>query len=401
MTKRQKIELRLSEVRKRLNEVADLEGDALTDEVRAEADTLKSEFADLETRFQAATIAEPDPEPTETRAGDREAAELADLTSRASAGDIFAATLEHRSTDGATAELQQHYGIGANQVPLAMLREVEDRVVTPAPTNVGQNQAEIIPGVFPASCAAFLGIDMPVVPVGDAVYPVLTKNADVGTPAKNAAQAETTGSFSAEVLTNSRLQASFFYSREDRARFAGMDSALRMNLGDALSDALDKEILAGTEGLFSGTKLSNHNAAAVTTYANYRDQLAYGRVDGTYAMTVADLRIVMGSGTYAHASGVFRSANAGDRAALEDLMQVTAGVKVSAHVPAVAASKQNAVIRLGMRRDMVAPIWEGITLIPDEITKAADGQIVVTAVMLHAVKILRSAGFYKQQVQVA
>ena len=49
---------------------------------------------------------------------------------------------------------------------------------------------------------------------------------------------------------------------------------------------------------------------------------------------------------------------------------LTAGVRVSAHVPAVASNKQNNVIRLGMRRDMVAPIWEGITLLPDEITKA-------------------------------
>ena len=48
---------------------------------------------------------------------------------------------------------------------------------------------------------------------------------------------------------------------------------------------------------------------------------------------------------------------------------------------------------------MVAPIWEGVTLIPDEITKAGTGQIVVTAVMLHAVKIIRTAGFYKQQTQ--
>ena len=55
--------------------------------------------------------------------------------------------------------------------------------------------------------------------------------------------------------------------------------------------------------------------------------------------------------------------------------------------------------RLGMRRDMVAAIWEGITLIPDEITKAKSGEIVVTAVMLHAVKILRAGGFYKQQTQ--
>ena len=62
---------------------------------------------------------------------------------------------------------------------------------------------------------------MPTVPVGEHVFPVLTTNADVGTPAENAAQAETTGAFSADVLSPSRLQASFFfYSREDRARFS-------------------------------------------------------------------------------------------------------------------------------------------------------------------------------------
>ena len=100
----------------------------------------------------------------------------------------------------------------------------------------------------------------------------------------------------------------------------------------------------------------------------------------------------MGAATFGHAAAAFRSDNAGDRAALEDLMAVTGGVRVSAHVPAVASNKQNAVIRLGMRRDMTAPVWEGVTLIPDEITKDGSGQIVVTAVMLYSVKILRAAG---------
>ena len=48
---------------------------------------------------------------------------------------------------------------------------------------------------------------------------------------------------------------------------------------------------------------------------------------------------------------------------------------------------------------MVAPIWEGVTIIPDEVTKAASGQIVITAVMLYAVKLLRADGFYKQETQ--
>ena len=44
-------------------------------------------------------------------------------------------------------------------------------------------------------------------------------------------------------------------------------------------------------------------------------------------------------------------------------------------------------------------MWEGVTLIPDEISLAKKGQIQITAVMLHAVKILRTGGFYKQQTQ--
>ena len=49
MTNAQKIRLRLSEVRQRLNEISGLEGDAFTDEIRAEAETLQNEYADLET----------------------------------------------------------------------------------------------------------------------------------------------------------------------------------------------------------------------------------------------------------------------------------------------------------------------------------------------------------------
>ena len=43
------------------------------------------------------------------------------------------------------------------------------------------------------------------------------------------------------------------------------------------------------------------------------------------------------------------------------------------------------------------PVWEGVTIIPDEVTKAKAGQIVITAVMLFAMKVLRTgAGLVKQ-----
>ena len=390
----QKIALEMSTKREKLNVL--LSADELSDEQRVEMAALSTRMQQLEVEARATILVEDETTITRTDVVDGADRELRSLIDRANVGAIFEAALEHRAADGVEAELQTHYRLGPNAIPLSLL---ETRAVTPAPGQVAQNQAAILPGIFPQSCAAFLAVDTPTVAVGDAVYPVLTKNADVRTPNENAAASETDGSFTADVLSPSRLQASFFYSREDRARFVGMDEALRMNLSDALADGLDKQILVGGEGLLTSANLPNHNVSAVTSYANYRNELGYGRVDGTYAAAVGDLRIVMGAATYGHAAGVFRSDNAGDRAALEDLMQVTAGIKVSAHVPGVANNKQNALVRLGSRRDMVSPVWEGISLIPDEITKAATGQIVITAVMLHAVKILRSAGFHKQQVQ--
>ena len=200
------------------------------------------------------------------------------------------------------------------------------------------------------------------------------------------------------MLSPSRIQASFFYSREDRARFAGMDESLRMNLSEGLADGLDNQIINGTNGLLNGTILANHNRTTVTDFAAYIDQFAYGRVDGRYAAMASDIRIVMGAGTYAHAGEVYRNTSV-DRTALDRLMEITSGVRVSAHVPDVASNRQNSIIRLGMDMSMVAPVWEGITIIPDEVTKAANGQIVITAVMLHAVKLLRAGGWYKQQTQ--
>ena len=402
MTNTQKLTIRASEIRQRLNEIAGLEGDALTEEIRAEETTLQTEYRDTETKLRAA-VAAGDTEVRMATGETPELRELRELTGRASAGDIFRAALEHRATEGATRELQDHYDLGANQVPLIMLQEAartEYRAVTPAPADVGTQQAEIVPYVFPQACAAFLGIDTPTVPVGDAVYPVLTEKLAVHAPAAGADADETTGAFSADVLGPGRLQASFFYSREDRARFLGMDEALRMNLSDGLADGLDQRILAGTAGLLTGANLANHNVAAVSTFAHYRDSFAFGRVDGRYAGMVTDVRVVMGSTVYGHAAKSYRANNADD-SALDVLMAKTGGVKVSSHVPAAADNKQNAVVRLGMRRDMVAPIWDGVTIIPDEITLIKKGQIMITAVMLHAVKILRADGFYKQQSQVA
>ena len=390
MTPAQKATLKLSEKREALARFSGPEN---------EVEALRNEIADLEKEYRTALEAEE----TVVETATPESRELAALIATASVGDLLSGVIEQRASSGAMAELQQHHGLNMNQLPIELLaiREPEERAVTPGATNVEGNQQAIEPYVFPQGAAAYLSIPTPTVPVGDAVYPVTTAELDVHTPAESASAAETTGAFSSDVLTPARLQSSFFFSVEDRARFAGMEEALRSNLSAGLSAGLDKQIVAGTNGLLTGTNLSNNNVSAITTFEKYISDLALSRVDGRYAATAGDVRVVMGSDSYGHAGSVYRNTSV-DRTALDRLMELTGGVRVSAHVPDLSSSnKQNAIVRLGSRRDMVAPIWQGITMIPDNITKAGTGQIVLTAVMLHAVKILRAGGWHKQQLQTA
>ena len=403
MTPIQTLEIRAGEIRKRLAEIGGLA--ELTDETRSELDSLKTEYGDNDSRRAAMTIAGDAPVThVETRSA--EGREFRGLVDRSNLGEVFDAALGKRSVSGASAELQKHYGLEPNQVPLAMLvrawpdnDKFELRAATAAPSDVGEVQQSIVPYVFPQGAASFLGVNMPTVPTGQAVYPVLTKELDVRTPAENAEAAETTGTFSADVLSPSRIQASFFYSREDRARFAGMDAALRENLTEGLDDGLDAQILAGTNGLFAGTNLSDNAVTTADTFDTYLNNLCWNQIEGRYSSTAKDLAMVVGAATLKDLGQTYRNTSV-DRSALDRLMELTSGVRVSAHVPAPASQRQNAVIRRGMSMTAVAPVWEGITIIPDEVTQAKKGQLVITAVMLYAVKVLRvGAGLVKQGTQ--
>ena len=342
------------------------------------------------TRIEAARLAHPT---------DPAVRELRELVRLANLGDVHTAVLEHRTPDGATLEAQQAYGLGPNQWPVDGLR-LEARAVTPSIANVATDEAEVVPPVFATGAGAFFGVDRPTVPMGDAVYPVLTTRAIVGGPHSDSTDVgETTGGYTADLLAPERIQASFIYKRVDALRFPAMDPSLRMALNGGLEEKLDYEAIAGAAGLLNGANLANHNVAAVTSYALFANQFVYGRVDGRYAAEQGDLRVVMGAPTYAHAGTQYRSNNA-DYSALDSLMSKTGGVRVSAHVPAVASHKQNAVVRLGMRRDMVQPVWQAVTIIVDEYGElAGKGEIEVTAVLGMNTKILRADGFHKQQIQ--
>ena len=150
----QKIALEMSTKREALNAL--LTVDELSDEQRSEMGVLTTRMQQLETEARAAILAEDETTVTKTTVADGESDELRSLIGRANIGNIFEATLEHRATDGAEAEIQTHFKVAANSC--SRWRCSKLRAVTAAPGDVGTQQSAIISGRFPDVVSrSFLG----------------------------------------------------------------------------------------------------------------------------------------------------------------------------------------------------------------------------------------------------
>ena len=156
MRKTVKLQIEMSEKREKINAL--LNKEELSDDERGELDTLTKRAQEIEIELRAALVADGESEeraraafdgtPATTPEATPEARELERITAGASVADIVSATVAHRATEGATAELQKHLGIGGDQVPLELL-ETRAATHTPAPTDGEPNQSQFVPAVFP------------------------------------------------------------------------------------------------------------------------------------------------------------------------------------------------------------------------------------------------------------
>ena len=408
MRKTVKLQIEMSEKREKINAL--LGKEELTDEERAELDALTKRAQEVEVELRAALVADGEAEERARAAFDGtpatpeatpEARELERITAAASVADIVASAVAHRATEGATAELQKHLGIGGDQVPLELL-EVRAATHTPAPTDGEPVQSQFVPAVFPGSIAAFLGIAQPSVAAGQSSYHVLSTNLTANVPGAGADGANTAGAFTSAVLEPKRVQGAFVLRREDKARLGPqLEAALRENLGMVLSTKLDQELLTGDDGFMAAANpaiAKPGNPAAVATYGDFVKGVS-DQVDGLYADTVAGVRILLGPSAYklglaTYRAGTQASPAGGDLSALERVQALSGGVRASSHIPAVASKTEQALAaRATGLTHMVQPVWQGPTLIVDEVTRADSGEIVLTIVGLFAQKLVRAAGF--------
>ena len=419
MTPAQKIQLRLSQVRTRLNEISGLEGDAFTDEIRTEAATLQREYADLETRHQAAIVAESEPETRDLDGPDAEMRERLELRSRASLTNYLTAAISGRQVSGAEAELQAAAEIG-NGIPLELWdtpQPAEQRQTdapTGAPGTVGVNLDRIRPQVFANSIAPRLGIEMPRVMSGSYASATITTSLTAASKAKGAAQDATAAAFTVSTVTPKRISARLGIRIEDVAAVgqANFESILRENLSLVLSDELDDQALNGAGGN-SGADL-NGIFQALTNPSNPSDVADFdyfaaahaGGVDGLWSNGIKDVSIVVGPMTYQLASRTFQTATnyKGEMSAAAYAMGNSGGFWTNKRMPAAASNIQQAILYrkgrsmmggAGAMRTAVCPHWNEIS-IDDIYTGSAKGERFFTMHVLLGDVILVQPDAYAQ-----
>lgn len=389
MRKSQTIALELSEVRQQINKDPDAEN---APELRARSLSLETDWREA-VRREEREDAEAQAEHANGANGDGEPAELRALVSGVRCGAYLSAVASGGQIEGREQELNQHLGLTGNTVPWEALAPIEQRAdaTTAPPSGSNIPQQSILERVFARSDTAFLGVAMPSVGVGEPSYPVFSAGAtaeqlDTGASGKDIEAATIT----ATSVSPKRIQARYRLSAEGAATFPGLESALRSDLTNALQESFDKRMVA--DNLLGASGLTNPTdpTAKVAWQTGWNSLVEL--VDGRYSYSVDELRMVVGAKSYQTFETLYLGAvaNRQTEVSLNDkLMSRLGGYRVSAHVPAPASDIQPSIVALGSHRACVAPIWQGVRLIRDEVTRANEAEVVVTAVMLAGFLMLR------------
>ena len=404
MTTLQKLSLRLSQIRQRLNELAGLESDAVTEELRAEIDTLTAEFQTVETQHRAAIVADSESRQSDGGEGTGEEREYRDLVNRAEVRDYLTEAVTGREAEGAASELRAHiFGdrARAGLVPWDVLLprtgerpEARADAATTGPADVGTVQLPIVQRVFAQSASAFLGVDMPTVPMGEAVFTVLSAGASAENRAGGVAKDAEAATFTPTSLAPIRLSARYLVRVEDLARLAGMEESLRADLRGALSDGMDKQSITGdgnapnVQGFLD--VLADPAVPNVAPSFSSMIKTAAASVDGRFAVNLPEVRMLVGADTYAIAAGQFNQV--GDVASADYLVSRSGGFQVSANI-AKADIQHGITFALRGIGSAVAPVWDGLEIIRDPYSNAETGQVALTAIMLWNFKVIRTAAY--------
>lgn len=419
MTRVQKARLRLSEIRERLNALLGIEKRSADES--AEVDRLTTEYPQVEQSYRAALITEEgerrEVEASGAVAPDAETVERNALLERAEVRSYIQAAVAGRPVEGAERELQSAFSLdGGHEFPLDLLSPVEMRVDADAgtPTTGTPQMHRFFPSVFAQGALAFLGVGSESVGTGEASYSVMDDDAGQEpelVAAGSAAPDTEAFSWTTASVKPRRLSVRFRYRREAVATWGQVyEQSIRRQAMESMSDRLDYLVLNGDGtapnwgGLLDDDGLAAPTAATAKLTYTAGQAIPYDRVDGRYAVDTGSLRMLVGTATYSLAGTLYRtSAGAFDDSLLDEWMRRTGGVRVSAHIPIPAANKQQALIVAGGAPAPWASLytWPSVSVIVDEVSRAKEGEIVVTLLSFYDFAVIRAAAARRLEIQTA
>ena len=336
----------------------------------------------------AAASAEDDAARVEaTGTGDPESRERIELRSKTGLADFLKAAAGGAAVTGAAAEYAAACGVPVvGHLPMAIFAPtaptVETRAITPGPAVKGMLQP-VVPFIFERSAAASLGIMMPMVPSGQVQIPRIETAPPADTLAKDGAAPATAAAVTLVNQAPVRIAGSFEVRVEDMAVMPTLETALQESMQGSLSNELDESTFNGASGELNGLFTQAAAVSAASSAEDFASGIARyaALVDGRHAYTLADVRIVIGSATFARYSGQFSGNGA---VSLFDYLAHNSGsIRVSDRVPAVSGTAQKGIVVLSASAEMPKiHVWDAMQIVRDPYSGAGAGKVTITATAL-------------------
>ena len=400
MTDLQRLELRMGDLRKQLAEAI---GASEPDTEAVEK--LTAEIRSTDSLIMAQKLLAPEPpEPTNNDTRTAEERELAELRGRVQFGPYLAAAMAHAPImAGAELEYNQHLGLAANYFPLELL--AEHRALRNG--DAEGNQATWLDRVIADTAAARLGVTFPTVAPGVAAYPVMSAGASGVQRGRTEAVTEGTYTVAVTELKPTRNAIHGIYSIEDELRLPGMAGAIERDMAASIMESIDLAVFKGDAGANENAgDITGFQTAGITeatvTQANkvmgdelLKFFLAY--VEGQYAASLADVRIVASVGSNTLWGGTVHAATVSNDTVAQFLRANGVTWTVRGGIDTNTANGDfGAYIGLarGVEGAAVAPVWNQGQIIRDGFgDHATKGEVALTLNYFWNFGIPRTANF--------
>lgn len=398
MLQSKKIELRKSEIRQSLSELAGKDNPT-EDEIRS-MDSLDKEYRANEVKYRAALIAE-DSERREAGAEmeTRSDKEWSQMLDRFEVRQVALALDEGASLSGATKEiveeLRSQGGFRGIPLPLMALEQRAGETVASGLYEPKQTR-DIIARIFPNSVAARIGVQSVNIPQGTVEYPVATAGAVAGWANGELADVGAATAFATaeKVLSpDQTLGAQMILSRKSlKMTGAGLETAIRSGMSAAIATALDNAVINGTGstgqplGLIPGAVtygITATDVASLATWAAFRAEVI-AFMEANAITDPAQVRVAFPPAIWGGLDNALISGTA-----VSELDRMMAhGIK-----PILANQIPTETAILTTTVNGIAPaflgLWGAVDLIRDPYTKAASGQLVLTGLVTADVQVAR------------